>query len=221
MGPIMQRLALVVLLAEVMAAPTRPQQGTEPEFIDFSVGDRCLLLLSNKGVQEELKASEAQASKMTSLAEEELQKRRAVLSALVHRSPKERALVMLEHQRRTDAEVQRRLTKILEPAQLKRFNQVCTQSLSISAFLIPRVQAALQLSDQQKARILRIVGDLEAKVKEECSQVKGNNPDERLAVVKKMMDAAKSAEASILALLSDEQKATWKDLTGDPYLFKF
>lgn len=88
---------LAFVLLAVSGVRAWSQVGSHSEFIGFgSLSDAGLTLLSNKGVHKALKASDDQASKMTSLAQEQLEKRRQVVGVLAGRPAEERERVMLE-----------------------------------------------------------------------------------------------------------------------------
>lgn len=96
-----------------------------------------------------------------------------------------------------------------------------TQSLWITAFSTPRIQEALDLNDNQKARIHQIETQFKQALEKEISKVAFDDVKARAAVLKTMIEKSKAVEASVIGVLTDKQKAIWKDLTGDPYLFAF
>lgn len=201
-------------LLAVMASPAWAQRG------GFGFGGGAMLL-SNKGVQEELKASDEQASKLNALAEEQRTKGQEFRQTLQDLSQEERQAKMQEFQRTTMAEIQKSLATILKPDQLKRFNQISTQTAGVQAFATPRVQEALKLTDDQKTKVREISQELMQSQRELFQGLQNASQEERQEAMKKMTEMRKSALEKALAALTADQRTAWKDLTGEPYEVKF
>jgi len=175
------------------------------------------MLLTNKGVQQELKVSDEQATKLNALAEESRAKQREEFQKLQDLSQDERREKMGQLAQTWNAEMLKNLGGILKPEQVKRFTQIQTQQAGVNAFSTPRVQEALKLTDDQKAK-LRTLSDETIQSTREAAQ---GFQDDREGTMKKLADIRKQASEKAAALLTDSQKASWKELTGEPYEVKF
>jgi len=208
------KLALACGLVILAAAPAQAQQGRGFGGGMFGGG---AMLLSNKGVQKEIKATDEQAGKLDSLAEELRGKQREAFQGNQGLSPEERREKMQEFQKTLQADINKGLGEILKPEQVKRFHQIQTQTAGAGAFTTSRVAEALKLTDDQKSKVREI--------NQETFQAMGNLRQEfqndREGAMKKMAELRKTATEKAVELLTDEQKATWKELTGEPYEVKF
>jgi len=175
------------------------------------------MLLSNKGVREELKVTDEQAKKLDTLAEETQSKARENREKLKDATKEERQEKVRELMTESNAEINKSLGEILKPDQVKRFHQIQLQTMGVNAFSTPRVQAALKLTDDQKSKIR----DISSETQRETREAFTSAGDDRQAAMKKITDLRKDSLSKVNALLSDDQKASWKELTGDPYEVKF
>lgn len=171
------------------------------------------MLLSNKGVQQELKASDEQAKKLDTLAEETRSKTTANREKLKDATKEERQ----EKMRETQAELHKSLVEILKPEQVKRFHQIQTQQAGVMAFSTPRVQKALSLTDDQKTKIREINEETMRSARE----ARTSAGDDREAAGKKIVEIRKDALGKVKALLTDDQKKSYSGLIGDPYEVKY
>jgi len=174
-------------------------------------------LLTNKGVQQELKASDDQVSKLEALAQDMTEKQREQFSKLQDVPQDERREKMMALAQTANAEMNKSLAEILKPAQMKRFQQVQLQQAGLGAFAMPRVQEALKLTDDQKSKI-RTINESQGESMREAFQ---GGQDDRAAMARKVAELRKQGTDKVLAVLTDEQKATWKELTGEPLEVRF
>jgi hypothetical protein len=199
-------------LVALVAAPAQAQQGR-----GFGMMGGGAALLSNKGVQKEIKATEEQVSKLDTFAEEMRGKQREAFQGFQDLSQEERREKMQAFQKTMQADIQKGLSEILKPEQTKRFNQIQTQTAGANAFATPRVEEALKLSDDQKGKIKAINDE----VMESMRGLRDEFQNDREGAMKKMAEIRKSATQKAVDVLTSEQKTTWKDLTGEPYEVKF
>jgi Spy/CpxP family protein refolding chaperone len=200
------KLTLAFGMVALMAAPAWAQGR------GFGMGGGTMLL-SNKGVQKEIKATDDQAKKLDAFATEMMEKQREAFQGFQDLSQEER----LERRQKMQAEVQKGLANILKPDQVKRFDQISLQTAGVNAFSTPRVQEALKLSDDQKSKIREITEETTASMRE----IFQGFQDDREGAMKKMAELRKTSTAKVVALLNDSQKGTWKEQTGEPYEVKF
>jgi hypothetical protein len=173
-----------------------------------------VVLLRTKSVQKELKATPEQARKLDELSEDMKWKGLAASKKLQEVPPENRRAKALEQARTRQEALPNELAKILEPGQTKRFMQIYIQQLSVLAFELPHVQQALKLTDDQKAQFELINREL----RDSLRTPPGDLPKEPRDPTGKSLAARAQALAKCIAALTDEQKMTWNDLYGEPFV---
>ncbi|MFO0960650.1 MAG: hypothetical protein U0800_24980 [Isosphaeraceae bacterium] len=227
----MRRIAqgLVVMgLALVMASPVLAQQGKgqrkgqggggpggfgQGGMMGMGMGGP-LNLLTNSGVQKELKLTDEQVSKAEAAQAEQREQNRERMQGLQNASPEERR----ESMAKVQASALKAAEGILKPEQLKRFEQIRIQSLGVAAFNDEKVVKALKINDDQKEKFR---GIQQASMEEMRGQFQPGGGGDPQAAMAKMQEMRKSSFDKAVAVLSSEQKAAWKELTGDPFEVKF
>ena len=175
-----------------------------------------LMLLTNKSVQQELKVDDTQAEKLNSFAQGLREKQGEQFQKLQDLSQEERRAKMQELGQAMSAEIRKGLTDLLKPEQVKRFEQIQLQQMGVlGAPAMPRVQEALNLTDDQKSK-LRSIQEEQQESMRELFQGGGSGGD-RAAAMQKISELRKKGNDKAMALLTDSQKASWKDLTGEPF----
>jgi Spy/CpxP family protein refolding chaperone len=199
-------------MVALLAAPAMAQgQGR-----GFGMGGGAMLL-ANKSVQQEIKATDEQVSKLNALAEDLRGKQREAFQGFQDLSQEERRTKMQEFQRTMQAEIDKGLKDLLKPEQTKRFNQISTQQGGVNAFMTPRVADALKLTDDQKGKVRDIAQEMQGQMREIFQEAQ----NDREAAMKKMAELRKSSTEKAVAVLTADQRTTWKDLTGEPFEVKF
>lgn len=197
-------------LAAVMAAPAQAQ-GFRGRGMGMGSG---YMLLTNKSVQQEIKLDETQIAKTTKVVEDAGAKMREKMEDIPDDQRRERIPQIF---RAANEEVKSALKDVLKPEQMTRLEQISRQQQGIQAFTDPTVQEKLQLSDDQKSRLKEISDNSSTQMREIFS----NAGDDRQAAMQKMTALRKETLEKGVAVLSDDQKKTWKDLTGEPFEVKF
>ncbi len=202
------RMALACGVVALMAAPALAQQGRGGR--GFGGG---AALLSNKSVQKELKATDEQAEKLNTFAREMMEKQREEFQNLRDLSQEERREKMQELARAHTAELVKGMGGFLKPEQVKRFQEIQLQQAGAGAFSSPRVQESLKLTDDQQSKF-REITDASGESMREAFQ--GAQSD-REGAMKKIGEVRKQATEKAVAVLTDDQKKAWKDMTGEPF----
>jgi Spy/CpxP family protein refolding chaperone len=177
------------------------------------------MLVANKSVQDELKIDKDQATK----AEDALKKVREELkddyAKLGGRrgggnnvSDEERTAA----RKKTSEAEEKALGDVLKPDQLKRLHQIRRQQEGVAMFTNADVEKALKLTDDQKTK-LKAINDDYAKERRELFAGGKPGPDAQA----KMQALRKDAMSNATKALTDDQKKTLKDLTGEPFEIKF
>jgi hypothetical protein len=204
------KLVLAFGLLAMVAAPAMAQGGR-------GFGGGGAMLLSNKSVQEEIKASSEQVEKLNALGEKLSAKQREEGQKIRDLSEDERPAKQRELMQTMMTEVKTGLGEILKPEQVKRFEQIQLQQAGTMAFGQPKVQEALKLTDEQKTKI----ADLNKEYQPKFSEARQGFQNDREAAMKKMGELRKEQSDKAMAVLTDSQKTSWKELTGAPFEVKF
>jgi hypothetical protein len=175
-------------------------------------------LLTNEGVQRELKLDKAQTEKVMRLAAEVAAKGREGAEEFQALAESERRLKM--HRLMTVAceEAMTTLRGIFKPEQYKRFDQLVLQQRGITAFADPEIQGKLKLTEEQKNQVRELAGGVHTQLRELAQNA---SPDKMEKVHEDGMALYRKAVDQAVALLSAEQKSTWNELTGDRFVVKF
>jgi hypothetical protein len=161
-------------------------------------------LLSQKSVQEELKLTADQVTKVT----EAQRKQMAARQQGGDLSPEERAKKNQEMTKEADKVV----ADALQPEQAKRLKQITLQVQGAQAFNNPEVAKTLNITDEQKQKLKGIQDNAN---KERAALRQGGG--DRQEAMKKMQEIGKKTNTEAMALLKDDQKAKWKEMTGEPF----
>ncbi|HEV3235477.1 MAG TPA: hypothetical protein VGZ25_00715 [Gemmataceae bacterium] len=207
------RFALVFGLATLLAAPVLSQQPQRGQRGGGGGGPGSVAsLLQNESVQTELKVDKDQAEKVKEAVQQVQDKHKDEFAKLRDLSQEERRTEGQKLSRTVSEEILKAADTILKPDQIKRLKQIELQQLGTQAFTRPEVQTALSLKDDQKEKVKAIADAAATEMRElrqGGNQQQGNR--EKIAAIRK------ETQEKIQAVLTDDQKKTWKDMTGDPF----
>jgi Spy/CpxP family protein refolding chaperone len=208
------KMVLACGMVALIAAPAMAQGGRG--FGGGMGGGSGVMLLSNKSVQGEIKATSEQVEKLNALGEKLMTKQREEGQKIRDLDQAERMPKQQELNRTLTAEVKTGITDILKPEQVKRFEQLQLQQAGVMAFGMPRVQEGLKITDEQKTKIRDINQEFQPKMNE----ARQGFQDDREAAMKKMADLRKEQTEKVMAVLTAEQRTSYKDMTGEPFEIK-
>jgi hypothetical protein len=199
-------LAMVVLAASPAFAQRQP--GGRGNFtMDAS------RLLSIKEVQDELKLTDDQKAAITKITDKY---KDDIATARADRSEAGRAK-MTELRKSQNDDLTKALPDILKPDQTKREKQLLVQAAREQAFTQDDVATALKLTDDQKKSIKESAETLQKDIMDLMANA-GQGADRATAFTKARTMRQEGLD-KIVASLTDDQKKTWKDLTGDKFEF--
>ena len=199
-GKFLLSLGAVVLLASAALAQGRGDGG----------GAAGFLMAPN--VQKDLKLTDDQVKKVQETLREIRESHQADYAALRDASPDVRWTKMAALHETVSDEVKKALSFSAE--QSKRFDQISLQAHVLQAFGNPTVADKLKLTDDQKSKIHEIVEATRSSLAGAFN--KDASEQERTDARNKRAAAQKENIAKVQALLSDDQKRAWKELTGEP-----
>jgi Spy/CpxP family protein refolding chaperone len=216
-----RRIATMVLTLGVAALLAMPAYAQQPKH--KGRGSRMPMgggagLISNQGVQKELKLTDEQTSKAEAVARDVREKHHGDFAKLQDLDAQERSEKTAEIVRTMTRETNKALADVLKPEQMNRYRQIQLQHLGLRALTEPEVQSKLKLTDDQVGQIRRLNADSQSQ-RREFSQ--GGGGGNRQEMQKKEATLDKESMDKALAVLSADQKQAWKDMTGEPFGVQF
>jgi Spy/CpxP family protein refolding chaperone len=165
-------------------------------------------LVTNKSVQEELKVTDEQKEKIKGVSE----KQREAFGKLKDLSKEERT----EKMKSMRDENKKEYASILNTEQNKRLKQIELQQDVVASLSTEDVIKELKLTDEQKEKLKAISDDLrkeQGELRKDRTNFKEN--------IQKIQTLSKEATEKATKLLTADQQATWKQMTGEPFTVKF
>jgi hypothetical protein len=215
-------LTLLLLLAQastVLAQPGRGRRGGPPTI------DRATALGVDQ-VRMELKLDDAQAATIDAALEAYRQERRDAQpdrSSFSFLTPEEQDDLRKkadEDSKQISKNTDETLGALLEPAQVKRLDQMILQA-QLQLAPATALRDNLDLSEDQQSKLTDIekqIADARDRMRSEMMQKfqAGERPD--FSEVRKLMaKAQEDALTSVMAIVTDEQKATLTELQGEKF----
>lgn len=227
-------LALVCVLAASITAEGQQRRGSDSRggFGAADGGGRGLnspvMLLRSEQVQQELKLSEAQKTRLQELNEKVQAEMRERFSGTNELSREERRARMeqMREQMQKEAETRaaetfKQVAEILEPEQLKRLKQIQLQQEGPSALRRAEVADAIGLSAEQKAQLDKLATETEEatrKLREGTENLSREQRRERFGDLRqKSQELRDQFGKNAMALLQPGQKQKLAELFGEPF----
>ena len=198
---------LTVGLILLAAAPAfaQPQRG------QFGRARGAAELLAIDKVQDELKLTDDEKAAITKITD----KYKDDIASARQNMDRQN---MADLRKQENDDLEKAVPDILKPDQLKRFKQLEVQAAGFQAFTKDDVGTALKLTDDQKKAIKDSSDELTKDIMD-LMQNAGQDPDKRREAFTKATTMRQDAMDKVVNGLSDDQKKTWKDLTGDKFDF--
>jgi hypothetical protein len=173
-------------------------------------------LLQNKSVQDELKITREQDRKLREVARDfEAAHRDEIVKAQQDKDFRKG----MELRRAALEAMTRAMNDVLTPEQMKRLGQIEIQAQGLGALMRSEVQKDLNLSARQREEVRSIADAAEKEVRD---TLKTPPADAKgwAEVGKKVRKIHQDSQERALAVLNDEQRKTWKEMTGEPFELK-
>jgi len=227
-------VGLVAALAGSASAQRQPGGQGRGGFGGGFGGGGVGFLISNEAVQKELKMDKDQADKATEAVKKVREKHADDFTKLREAPQEERRTKMQELAKEVNEETMKAVGEVLKPEQMTRLKQIELQRASFAAFTRPEVQEALKLTTEQKEKVKTITDDANKDIQAlrgaggqggrqgrgqggAGGAGRGQGRGGFGANNEKVTAIRKEATEKLVALLTDDQKKTWKGMTGDPF----
>jgi len=199
------KLALTFSALAFLAAPAWAQGRG-----GFGGGAAGFLMAPN--VQKDLKLTDEQVGKVEATLRECRERHQDAYSALRDASADVRWTKMAAINETVNDEVKKALSFSAE--QSKRFDQISLQAHGLMAFASTAVDEKLKLTEDQKSKIREIAEATRTAFAGAFN--KDASEQDRTEARNKMAAAHKENMTKVQALLTDDQKKAWQELTGEP-----
>jgi Spy/CpxP family protein refolding chaperone len=215
------RLAFSMTLLAALAAPAlaqRPGGGRQGPGMRGMGGMGGLGVLMSPAGQEELKLTDEQQEKIGDVMQNMRASMQEVFQDLQDVPQEERMEKAQAKMRELAQGVEKEVKEILKEDQFKRYQEISLQAMGVNAFSQPEVAKKLELTDEQKTKVADIEQGVQDKMREMRENAgQGGNFQEVFA---KMQEVREKALSDAKAVLTDEQKKTWSEMTGKEFKFQ-
>jgi len=200
--------AVVVLVLLVVVVRAFISAGQPSNF-----GKSVLWLVTQKSVQEELRLTEEQVTKIAKLDDKKYQALTWENTARLSQYDKEK---IAEQQ---DLSAERSLPWILDAEQMKRLKQIYFQQRGHSAWNDPEVAEELKITREQKDELKALQDKQQKEMRELFRPNFGANPDPAQPPItrEQIEELRKTQEAQINGVLKPEQHEIWVQMLGAPF----
>jgi Spy/CpxP family protein refolding chaperone len=176
-------------------------------------------LLRNEKIQQELKLTEDQITKLEDSGREFFESMRENFDALQNLSPEERRAKTEELSKEIQEKLDKKLGEILEPKQLERLDQIQLQLQGPMALMTEKVSKALELTDEQKEKIQGIREESMGKMREFMEGMRDLSREERQEKMGEMREKMEQMRTEtgkkMLEVLTKDQKEKFDKMKGE------
>jgi hypothetical protein len=204
----MARWALVIAAWSLGGAAALAQPDGPPPRA-FPHGSNLAELAVQKDVREQLKLTDEEVVRLKPLVEEINQVRAVAWRKARDLEREERRKKMLELTPTTDKMV----ADVIEPAQMKRLKQISWQVQGPDAFRSQEVISNLQLSAEQLKQFDRLRREGDEEMARQFQGILSINAN----IIEKAQEIRAATCDKMVASLSTEQQAKWKEMLGDKF----
>jgi hypothetical protein len=167
-------------------------------------------------VQKELKLDKEEVDKATEALKKVNDAHQEDRAKLRDLDQEERMVKMRELGQVVYTESMTALNDVFKPDQIKRLKQLYLQRLGAGAFTNAEVVKELKLTSEQQDKIKTINEDSRAAMRELFQSGQGGAG---AGAMQKMEGLNKETMSKVVGVLTDDQKKSWKEMTGDEFKF--
>ena len=209
------KFVVVLGTLALLAPPTWAQQQKGRGF-GLGMGGGGMILRA-ENVQKDLKLSAEQIGKIDATLRSVQEKHRDDFAALSDLEPQERMPKMISLNKAVTEDLKKGLSMTAEQA--KRYDQISLQQRGLMAFADPTVVEKLKLTQDQRSQIREIASAGGAG--RGLAALKNGSAEEKKDAFRKMRETQRENMKKVMAVLSDDQKKEWNELTGEPIEIQF
>lgn len=199
------KICLTMALATLLVASTQAQPPRQGGGRTRGFGGGSSTLLRAESVQKELKMTEEQVKKISEATQSIQAKLREKMQGIPRDQLREKFREIMEN---IQKETQTELAKVLNKDQQKRLEQIQLQASGLRAFSQETVQKKLDMDEDQLEDVKKIMDDYS---RESRALFRIRDREES---TKKREALQKTTQEKMDRILSDSQKAKWKEMVG-------
>jgi len=162
-----------------------------------------LMLLRQQSIQKELKLTADEIEKIHKYAAQQWDQAQKVHELTGDARDKK----FMEMSKENERFIEKTLTK----DQLKRLHEITLQNAGILCLGRPHVASKLKLTEDQKKKVVQLQKESRKDAEELVHATKKEEKRQKLR------ELQEDSRTKLMAVLTDEQKATWKEMTGQPF----
>jgi len=171
-------------------------------------------LVGNKSVQDELKMTEDQKTKVADIVKTTTA---TVTDKTKDLTGDDRRTKLPAIMKEVNEATEKSLGGILKEDQTKRLKQIQLQQSGYRAFTQEGTQKTLKFTDEQTKEVKTMAEEATKKMMDETKDLQRNDPKRREISTK----ISKETMEKITEKLTADQKKAWKEMTGEPFEIKF
>ena len=170
-------------------------------------------LLGNPSVQKELKLDEGQIEKAKDLAADYRDKTMGLRDQLQGLQGQEMMTKRQELMKPINESAMKTAHAFLKPEQVKRLHEISLQQQGATALTDAAVAKKLGVTEEQTTKVKSLLADMQS----EAGEIMQSAGDDRAAAMQKVTALRKETNTKVMALMTEDQKKTWKEMTGEPF----
>ena len=204
---------VVVLTANVQAQGQGQGRGRGMRMMGGRMAGVGVLMAPQ--AQEELGLSEDQIEKISEIRENMQASMMEKFQGLQDVPQDERQVKMQAVMSELGSGFETEIKDVLDEKQMARYKEMSLQAMGADAFNQSEVAEKLMLTSEQKEKIGTIMTTSQEETRTAFQDAMESGDREGLGP--KMQELRTKAMADVTAVLTDEQKAAWKEMTGKPF----
>lgn len=170
-------------------------------------------LIGNESVQKELMLDETQVERAKALAADMREKMQALRPQLEGLQGEEAMTKRQELMKPINEEAMKTVDSFLKAEQMTRFKQIEVQQMGANALTHEAIAKKLSVTPEQKEKVTALLADSRSQMRELFTSA----GDDRQAAMQKVQALRKETNEKAMALMTEDQKKTWKEMTGEPF----
>lgn len=200
---------------EVVAKATKLRLPTSDQRVQMLIGMLgSRFVVFQNAVMDDLRVSSKQRAELMRLKNLEFEKSSRLMQQIQQQPPPARHRQLQKHRTEADSRLRKQLSLVLTETQQVRLRQIQRQHQGLFALSEPTVATRLGLTNEQRRKFMGIVQEMQRQI--QSLQRESRSSRNQQSIQKKAATIRKEHEAKITAILTSEQKARWKEMTGDP-----
>ena len=215
----MKRVVAVLVLGLVLAAVANARAAESGRRGGGMMRGSFLALLGMEQVQQELKLTDEQKTKVKEVAQKLQEETKEQFSGLRDMQDREqRRVKMTELADQMDAKAREQLQGVLDRDQMRRLYQIRLQVRgAVESLASGRLAERLQLTDEQKKKIAELQKATQENTSAVFSGMRDLSDEQRNARMAELRDIRAKADEQVLALLTAEQQEGFEKAKGEKF----